>query len=358
MRALKHSISIGTIIDALGGELRGDPQVEVSLIASLDRAMPGSISFLSNPKYLGTLAITQATVIILQAEHASHYSGNVIITPDPYLYFAKLTQWWKKLLLEQYQSGSQPISEHAIIHPTASIAATAIIGPAAVIDAYAVIGDGVRIGAQSYIGQYVSIGENCIIAPHVTILNECQIGKRTIINSGAVIGGDGFGFAPAKNEVRRWVKIEQLGSVQIGDDVEIGANTCVDRGAVDDTIIGDGVKLDNVIQIAHNVQVGDDTLMASCVGISGSTHIGKRCIIGGAVGAAGHLQVVDDVVVMAATNITKSITQPGVYSGIIPFDEAQAWRKNAALLKHLSSMRDRIRELEKQLSQLTTKLEK
>ena len=353
MRPLEHSVELKTIVDALGGELQGNPATPLTIIASLENASQGSITFLANPKYDAALFETQASAVILPHAYAARYAGNAIYTDDPYLYFAQLTQWWKLQMQKQLNMQSEVnISPAANVHASAKIAQSAKVAAGAVIDANACIGENTSIGAGTYIGANVCIGDDCRIAANVTVLNDCTLGNRCIINSGAVIGGDGFGFAPSTSTVRRWNKIEQLGTVKIGNDVEIGSNTCIDRGAIDDTIIGDGVKLDNVIQIGHNVHIGDDSLMASCTGISGSTHIGKRCIIGGAVGMAGHIEVVDDVTVMAATNVTKSIAKPGVYSGIIPFDEAGSWRKNAALLRHLSSMRDRIRALEAKILQL------
>lgn len=356
MKPLKDTIAVGIIVDALGGELRADRNTQINQLASLENAHPGSISFMADARYASVLAQTQATVVIMTAGNAAAYTGNVIITENPYLYFARLTQWWKKHIRSLQPSPASRIDPTASIHPTAEISDTAVVGAGAVIDAYAQIADGCYVGAQSYIGVNVSIGEQSHIAPNVTILDECKIGKRAVINSGTVIGGDGFGFAPDAQKI--WHKIEQLGAVVIGDDVEIGSNTCIDRGAIDDTVIGNGVKLDNLIQIGHNVHIGEHTVMASCTGISGSAHIGKRCIIGGAVGMAGHIQIADDVMIMAATNVTKSITKAGQYSGIIPFDEANAWRKNAALLKQLSTMRDRVRELEKQMNRLTATIQK
>ena len=354
MQPLKQAVQLGAIVEALGGELKGAPQTEIFIIASLEKATSGSITFLANMKYSAALESTQASAVILPQAYAGKYEGNAIFTEDPYLYFAQLTQWWKKqadLQRTEHLQGS--ISPAATVHPTAIVSPCAVIGAGAVIEANAQIGARTHVGAQCFIGENVIVGDDCRIAPQVSILHDCRMGHRCIINSGAVIGGDGFGFAPAPKNERRWVKIEQLGAVTIGNDVEIGSNTCIDRGAIDDTVVCDGVKLDNVIQIGHNVHIGNDSLMASCTGISGSTHVGERCIIGGAVGMAGHIEVADDVTVMAATNVTKSITKSGVYSGIIPFDEAGAWRKNIALLRHLSAMRDRIRELEEKISQLS-----
>lgn len=349
MKALVKPVEVAELVAALGGELRGDPHTSLNRLASFKHADVGSISFITGDAYKAALAESKASVVIMPPAYAECFRGTAILTDNPYLYYARLTQWWKKRMQEDCLTSR--IAASAVIHPSAEVSDTAIVGEGAVIDAYARISDQVYIGANVFIGAHSSVGADSFIAAQVTILHGCHIGKRTILNSGVVIGGDGLGFA---KDGAHWVKIEQLGGVRIGDDVEIGANTCVDRGAIDDTVIGNGVKLDNLIQIAHNVHVGDDTIMASCVGISGSTHVGKRCVIGGAVGMAGHLEITDDVVVMAATNVTKSITKSGVYSGIIPFDEANAWRKNAAMLRHLDHMRERIRELEKQVAHFTT----
>lgn len=348
---LNQPIKLGQVVAALGGELHGDPQVIIDHLASIEHADHGSLTFVSGAQYKPLLEKTKASAVILRSDFASLYKGNAIIAPDPYLYYAKLTQWWQKL---QSPKGEPYVSDSATIHPSASVDPSATIEAGAVIAERAVIQAHVFIGAQSYIGADAQVGQGSYIAPQVSIMHGCIVGKRAFIYSGAVIGADGFGYA---RNGAQWQKIAQFGTVIIGDEVEIGANTTIDRGAIDNTVIGNGVKLDNLIQIGHNVHIGDHTAMASCVGISGSTHIGKRCIIGGAVGVAGHIEIVDDVIVMAATNVTKSIMKAGCYSGIIPFDEAVAWRKNSAMLRHLTQMRDRVRELEKQVSYLTSKLQ-
>lgn len=348
---LNQAIHLEQVVNALGGELRGDALTSIDHLASIEHAGQGSITFVAGAQYKSLLEKTKASAVILRSDLAAAYEGNAIVTADPYLYYAKLTQWWQQKL---FPKKDPYISSAATVHPSAFVDSSAIVEAGAVIAEGAVIQAEAFIGAQSYIGAHAQIGQNSYIAPQVSIMHRCHIGKRAFIYSGAVIGADGFGYA---KDAERWQKIAQLGTVVIGDDVEIGANTTVDRGAIDDTIIGNGVKLDNLIQIGHNVHIGDHTAMASCVGISGSTHIGKRCIIGGAVGVAGHIEIVDDVIVMAATNVTKSITKAGCYSGIIPFDEAVAWRKNSAMLRHLSPMRDRVRELEKQVSYLTSILQ-
>ena len=349
MKTLEKPITLGEVIGALGGVLHGDPQTQIDHLASIEHAEQGSLTFIANPQFSSVLETTQASAVILRTEYIGNYKGNMIVVPDPYLYYAKLTQWWKKALQEAPVPGIDPA---AVVHPSAQVSSLATIQPCAVIAKNAVIEDGAFVGAQSYIGENVHIGQDSYIAPNVSVLHDCHIGKRVFIYSGAVIGADGFGHA--RNNGVSWEKINQFGAVIIGDDVEIGANTCIDRGAIGDTIIDNGVKLDNLIQIGHNVHIGEHTAMASCTGISGSTYIGKRCTIAGSVKMAGHLEIADDVVILGATNVSKSITKTGYYSGVVPFDEASAWRKNTVLIKKLSNMRDQIRELEKQVSHLTS----
>jgi UDP-3-O-[3-hydroxymyristoyl] glucosamine N-acyltransferase len=212
-----------------------------------------------------------------------------------------------------------------------------------VVEAGATLGAQVRIGAGSFVGRGCAIGDDTLLGPRVTILFDCRLGARCIVHPGVVIGADGFGFAPDRG---RWQKIEQLGKVIVGDDVEVGANTCIDRGAIGDTVIGDGVKIDNLVQIAHNVRIGEHTAIAGCVGIAGSAVVGAHCMIGGHAGIAGHVSIADGVVVSAATQITRSITKPGMYSGLFPFDENAAWEKNAATIRQLHALRARVRALE------------
>jgi len=249
--------------------------------------------------------------------------GAAIVTPDPYLYYARLSQWWV-----------------ASVRPSAGPG----IHPSAVVDASAMVDASVRIGPLACIGAGARIGAGTRIGARVVVADGCHIGERCIVHPGAVIGADGFGFAPHEG---RWEKIEQLGGVRIGNDVEIGANTCIDRGALDDTIIEDGVKLDNLVQIGHNVRVGAHTAMAGCVGIAGSTRIGAHCTLGGGAIVLGHLELADHVHISAATTITRSIRQAGQYSGVYPFDDNAAWEKSAATLRQLHALRERLRALEK-----------
>ena len=340
-------VSLAEVIAALGGDLHGDAALLIERVGPLTEADAMTLSFLSNPRYQSQLASSAAACVIVAPAFAALASarGAAIVTPDPYLYFARLTQWWAARV--------RPLTA-ARVHPGAVIDASAVIGegvdigPLAVIEAGAQIGAGARIGAHCVIERNASVGAGTRLAARVTVGFDCKIGERCIIHSGVVIGADGFGFAPTGPiNAGAWEKIEQLGAVRIGDDVEIGANTCIDRGALADTVIGNGVKLDNLIQIGHNVRIGDHTAMAGCSAVAGSTTLGAHCTVGGAAMIVGHLTLADGVHVSMGTAITRSIHKPGVYSGVFPFDDNANWEKNAATLRQLHSLRERIRALEK-----------
>lgn len=337
------TISLGDIAAHLGGELIGDPQLPIDRIGPLDSAGPATISFLSNPRYEAQLATTKAGCVIVgpALKDAAAARGAALVLPDPYLAFARLTQWWAARTRPPVVAGIHP---SAVVEAGARVAATAVIGPFVHIEADAVIGEHARIDAHGHVGRGATVGEGTWFKPRVTFSHGCHIGARGIVHSGAVIGADGFGFAPNQGQ---WVKIEQLGGVRIGDDVEIGANTCIDRGALDDTVIEEGVKLDDQIMVAHNVRIGAFTAVAGCVGIAGSTTIGRHCTIAGAVNFVGHIQICDHTHITGATVITRSITQPGVYSGMYPYQDHATWEKNAATLRNLHTLRDRVRALEK-----------
>lgn len=347
------SVTLGQVVAALaqaehGGlvaELRGDADTTVQRIGPLDTAQAGTLSFLANPKYRSQLGATQASCVILSPAVLDDASAlpSCIVTADPYRYFAALTRWWGAQVRPRPAAGIHP---SAVVSPEAVIGSGVSIGPLAVVEAGAVIGDDAIVGAQCSIGERARIGARTRLAPHVVVGFDCVVGERCIFHSGVVIGADGFGFAPHQG---RWEKIEQLGAVRIGNDVELGANTCVDRGALDDTVIEDGVKLDNLVQIAHNVHIGEHTAMAGCVGVAGSAHIGKHCTVGGAGMILGHLTLADNVHVSSGTLISRSIHKPGQYSGVFPFEENASWEKNAATLRQLHALRDRIRTLEKQV---------
>ena len=341
-------LTLGELVGRLGGELLGDPSVVVRQIASLDRAGEGELAFLVSPKYRAALEASRASAFILPAKAADFTDRPRILTPDPYLYFARAAQLF-----------NPPKAVPAGVHPSAVVGselpASVAVGPNAVIGADCRIGEGCVIGAGCLIGDGVAIGAGSLLHAGVKVYDGCTIGTRAILHSGAVIGADGLGFA--RDADKHWVKIPQIGGVVIGDDVEIGANTTVDRGALEDTVIGNGVKLDNQIQIAHNVVVGDHTAMAGCVGIAGSTRIGRRCTIGGAGMIVGHLELADDVHISAGTMVTKSLRQPGQYTSVFPLESHDEWLHNAAQIKRLARLAERVAELEKQLGKQIEKME-
>jgi UDP-3-O-[3-hydroxymyristoyl] glucosamine N-acyltransferase len=321
------SATLASIVAALGGTLYGSATQTVERIAPLQSAGPADVSFLSHPKYAVQLQTTQAACVIVAPASAemAKQRGACIVTDDPYLYYARLSQWWRQQAGQGEPSGIHP---SAIVHAQAQVHASARIGPLCVIES------GAQVGAHTVLKARVTLGEGC------------RIGQRCIVHSGVVIGADGFGFAPDKARGGAWEKIEQLGAVRIGDDVEIGANTCIDRGALSDTIIEDGVKLDNLIQIGHNVKIGKHTAMAGCAGVAGSATIGAHCTLGGGAIVLGHLSIADHVHISAATTVTRSITQPGIYTGLFPIDDNASWEKNAASLKQLHKLRERVKALE------------
>jgi UDP-3-O-[3-hydroxymyristoyl] glucosamine N-acyltransferase len=335
--------TLGEIAAQLGGELIGPAGLLVTRIGALEGATASTISFLVHPRYLSQLAGSQAGCVIVSPaqREAAMARGAAIVTPDPYLYFARLTQWWAARTRPAVQPG---VHASAIVDAAAQVAASASVGAWVVIEVGASVGEGAVIGAHACIGAGARIGAGTRLAARVTLGERCAIGERCIVHSGVVIGADGFGFAPTEG---RWEKIEQLGAVRIGNDVEIGANTCIDRGALEDTVIEDGVKLDNLIQIGHNVRIGAHTALAGCVGVAGSATIGAHCTVGGGAIVLGHLTLADHVHISAASVVTRSIAKPGRYSGVFPIDDNAAWEKNAATLRQLHALRDRLRALEK-----------
>ncbi len=342
----RTAYSLKDIAKRFGGKVLGDSAVLISQIATLDSAQSHQIAFLSNSKYRAQLATTNAGAVILGAADAEATNRTRIVCDNPYAYFAKLSAFLNPLP-----------AAIAGIHPSAVIGAGASIAPSAQIDAHVVIGDGAQVGANSVImsgcniGAGAVLGENVRLYPRVVVYHDCVLGNNLIAHSGVVIGADGFGIAM---EEGRWLKIPQIGRVVIGNDVEIGANTTIDRGALDDTVIEDGVKLDNQIQIAHNVRIGAHTAIAGCVGIAGSTTIGRYCRIGGSAGILGHLQIADYVEISSFTLVNKSIKERGSYCGIFPFSSTQKWRKNAAQLRHLDELADRIKQLEQHIKSSKT----
>lgn len=338
--------SLGQLAERLGATLRGAEDQPISGLATLQEAGPEQLSFLANAQYRKFLSGCQAGAVLLTAVDAEGYAGNALVVANPYLAYAELSH-----LFDRKPRALPGVHPTAVVAADAQIDVSASIGAYAVIESGAQIAAGVTVGAHCVIGARSLIGEGGWLAPRVTLYHDVRIGKRVVIQSGAVIGGEGFGFA---NEKGVWQKIAQIGGVTIGDDVEIGANTTVDRGALSDTLIGNGVKLDNQIMIAHNVQIGDNTAMAGCAGISGSTKIGKNCMIAGGVGMVGHIEVCDNVFVTGMTMVTRSITEPGSYSSGTAMQPAAEWRKSAARIRQLDDMARRLQQLEKQLAAVTS----
>jgi UDP-3-O-[3-hydroxymyristoyl] glucosamine N-acyltransferase len=324
------TLSLHDIVQALGGELHGSPDFVVQRLAPLQSAQDADLSFLSHPQYAAQLQTTRAGCVIVAPAmlDTARARGACIVTDEPYLYFARVTQLYRRVLRGTPKPG---------VHPSAVVDATAMVHPSASVGALCVVERGAHIGAGTVLKARVIVGE------------DCAVGERCILHSGVVIGADGFGFAPDKANGGAWEKIEQLGAVRIGNDVEIGANTCIDRGAMDDTIIEDGVKLDNLIQIGHNVRIGKHTAMAGCVGVAGSATVGAHCTVGGGAIILGHLVVGDHVHISAASVVTRSISKPGQYTGMFPIDDNANWEKNAASLKQLYSLRERIKHIEKNI---------
>lgn len=333
-------LSLSDIAAHLGGDVLGDPTTRISQVATLASAGAGHIAFLANLKYRSQLQSTAASAVILAPAFADEVSIPRIITANPYAYYARVAALLNPVPamirgLHPMASSASVVPESCAIGALASIGSDVTLGENIVIHAGCVIGDGVTIGSGS------------IIHANVTIYKNCQIGERAIIHAGAVIGADGFGFAP---DAGQWVKIPQIGRVIIGNDVEIGANTTVDRGALDDTLIGDGSKLDNQIQVGHNCVIGKHVVISGCTAIAGSVHIGDACMIGGAAMITGHLSIVSGAVISAGTFIAKNITKPGQYTSVFPVEEHDRWLHNAAQIRHLAKLAKRVAELEKQIT--------
>ncbi len=349
------STRLAELVERLGGDLQGDGDICVDGIAPLAGATASQISFLSSAKLRAQAAQSHAAALILAPSDdlalGAAYIGARIVTTNPYAYFARAAQWFAAMNAPPRVAGVHPA---ASIHSTARIDASAIIGAHVTVEAEAVIAADTTIDAGCFIGRGARIGAGTHLHPNVTFESNCRIGKNGIVHAGAVIGADGFGFA---NESGAWIKIPQTGGVLIGDDVEIGANTCIDRGALTDTVIEEGVKLDNQIQIGHNCHIGAHTAMAGCVGVAGSARIGKYCTFGGAAMVLGHLTIADHVHISSASMVSRSIHEAGQYTGFFPLSKNADWEKSAAIVRNLASMREKIRDLEKTVSKLTQEKE-
>lgn len=350
------TIKLQELVDRFGGQLIGDGSLDIAGFAPLTDAKSDSITFLTNPKLRNEVGSCTAAALIISPKDnqivGDLFTGSRIIAPNPYAYFARAAQLFQSMKETPLVPGIHPT---ACVDPTAEISPSATIGPFVTIDAGVKIGDNCHIEAGCFIGRNAKIGAGCHFFPRVVFMYECEIGERSVLRPGAVIGCEGFGFA---NENGVWIKIPQTGRVIIGNDVQIGANTTVDRGALADTIVENGVKLDNQIQIGHNCHIGENSAMAGCVGVAGSATFGKNCTVGGAAMIGGHLTIADGVHVTASSVVQSSIEKRGVYSGFYPLATHRDWEKSAVLIRRLGSMRDKIRELEKTIKTLTNKDEK
>jgi len=349
MRRLETPVTLAEIATWLGGvAVHGNPSFRIGRIAPLDRAESDDLSFLSAPRHAAEASASHAGAFLCSETLAAHLPPAVhwIETPDPYLAYARVA----RCLAERLQA-----PRRACIDPSAILGEGVILGPSVGIGPHAVVGAGARIGESTVIGAGCVIGERAVIGPgtlmhpRVTVLDDCEIGARCVLHSGTVIGSDGFGFAMGP---QGWEKIPQLGRVVVGDDVEIGANCTIDRGALDDTVIGPGCKLDNLIQVAHNVLIGPGTAIAACVGIAGSARIGAHCMIGGGAGILGHLEICDRVTISAMSLVTRSIRQPGFYSGVFPLMDNADWERAGAIIRNLPDWRTRWRTLEARFKDL------
>jgi UDP-3-O-[3-hydroxymyristoyl] glucosamine N-acyltransferase len=333
------SYTLADIAAQLGGDVLGDPQTRISRVAPLVSATEGDIAFLANPKFRGQLASCKASAVILRPDVADEFAGARIVTGNPYAYYARVAT-----LLNPNSVSFSGVHPSAVLE--SSIPDSVAVGPNVFIGSGVTLGENVVIHAGCVIADGVSIGDGSMFYPNVTVYHGCTIGRGCILHSGAVIGADGFGFAP---DGQTWVKIPQIGSVVIGNDVEIGANTTVDRGALEDTVIGDGCKIDNLVHIGHNCRIGANSVLAGCTGVAGSTVFGEHCIVGGAGMISGHLNIVGGTTISGGSTVMKSIMQPGIYTSVQPLDTHEDWLRNASHIRRLAKLADRIAELEKKL---------
>jgi UDP-3-O-[3-hydroxymyristoyl] glucosamine N-acyltransferase len=336
------TLKLSDIAAQLGGDVLGDGQTDIRRVATLASAGTGDIAFLSNRRYRNQLQMTRAAAVIVAPAFADDFAGPRIVTGDPYAYYARVAS-----LLNPVRAGFSGV--HPTVASGSPLPASAAVGPHVSIGRGVALGENVVIHAGCVIGDDVNIGDGSLLYPNVTVYHGCRIGKRAILHSGAVIGADGFGFAP---EGGQWIKIPQVGGVTIGDDVEIGANTTVDRGALDDTVIGDGCKIDNLVQIAHNCNVGANSLLAGCAGLAGSVTLGEQCIVGGGGMVSGHVTLAPGTTLSGGSLVMKSIRKAGRYTSVFPIDTHDEWVRNAAHIRRLSRLAERISELEKKLKHI------
>lgn len=337
--------TLAALAQHINATLQGDPALKLSGVATLKHATTQDVSFLTNPNYVPYLDTTQAGAVILNPEMAKHYQGVALIHPNPHVAYAKIAD-----LCVHRPNKVGYVHPSAVIASSATVASTAYIGAGVVIGEHAHIGEETYLHPQVVVGANVNIGDHCVIYPHVTLYPGVTVGSRVTIHASAVIGSDGFGFALNQDH---WVAVPQLGSVVIHNDVDIGAHTTIDRGAIEDTIIHEGVKLDNHVQIAHNVVIGAHTVVAGTAAFSGSAHIGRFCVIGGGATFAGHITVCDGVQIAGMTTVTRSIDTPGTYASGTGMMPASQWRRSVVHFRHFDDIVKRIKSIEQTLQQET-----
>ena len=332
--------TVQEIVDRLGGSIEGDPSVTFTNVGTIKNAKKGQITFFSDRSLSNYISTLEASVVIVSSDDSGVFNGAItkIITEKPHYYFSQVLE-----LMFEVDGSGQGVSASAVISANVRMSDEVTVGPLVIIEDDAEISEGVILGSRCFIGKKVKIGRNTIVHPGALILDGCEVGENCVIHSGAVVGGDGFGYVQEKNE---WIKVKQVGRVIIKSACEIGCNTTIDRGSVDNTVIGRGVKIDNQVQIGHNCNIGDNTIISGCVGIAGSVDIGQNCRIGGAAMFTGHLKVCDNVDVSAGSLVSKSILKTGRYTSVYPLSEHMEWKKNAVLVRKLSELNKRIKELE------------
>jgi len=333
------AISLGELAGRFDCELIGNPDVRVASLGTLENAGVDALSFLASSTYRKQLPLTRAAAVVLRAEDAPQAPSAALVSKDPYADYARMAA--VICPPPRYQPG---IHASAVVAASAIVAASAHVAANAVIEDNAVIGDNTYVGPGAVIGPECVLGDDCRVMANATLVRQVTVGDRCILHSGAVIGADGFGNAMTPDG---WLKVPQVGGVRIGSDVEIGASTTVDCGAIDDTVIGNGVRLDNQIQIGHNVRIGDHTAMAAGVAVAGSARVGSRCLLAGMVGVAGHIEICDDVTVLGKAMVSKSISESGVYASMFPIEDARSWNRRVASLRRLDKLQSRVSELEK-----------
>ena len=342
-----NGLTVQEIVDRLGGSIVGDPTTTITNVGTIKNAEKGQIAFYSDRSLSPYIPKVEASVVVVSMEDSDKFGGDItkIIVEKPHFYFSQLLE-----LMFGFDESSQGISASAYLGANVLISDNVTVEPHVIIEDGAEIADGVILRSRCLIGKKVKIGRNSVVHPGALILEECEIGDNCVIHSGAVVGGDGFGYVQENNE---WIQVRQVGRVIIHDACEIGCNTTIDRGSIDNTIIGHGVKIDNQVQIGHNCNIGDNTIIAGCVGIAGSVDIGQNCRIGGAAMFTGHLSVCDNVDVSAGSLVSKSILRPGRYTSVYPLSEHAEWKRNAAAIRKLSELNKRIKKLENIVAKAT-----